>query len=413
MLRPSLRRQLLAGAALGVFAFISSAQAEAPSNEELFRMVKAQQELIKRQQNRIKELEARTTAYERALGQTSATSRANSQALTKAQKELEQTRQALDESKRVMATRTDLDRTKAELGTQPTVSVFRVNPVIGWKAFAEINFMRPSTQNLIAFRFRDFINDTVDEQLIEHSWDVGFRAGGRYAFGNGWDAMAAYTYFRGETSQSASFSPASGDGSLSVGGFVSACCGAGPFSGSYKYRLHYDAVDVNVGYNFLAGGNLRFRAMGGLRWMRLDQKFDGEAIDPGGAEGFSAVADLWGVGPRLGLHGQWDIGGGFSVFGHIAASFLIGSDKAHTTFLNNGVPSFTESRRSNTVFTQGIDGAIGFGYSFVWSPVNTVHIKIGYRADHYFNLRSFIGGEGTPQGSVTLHGFFLKAAVTF
>ncbi len=426
----SLRRYLMAGAALGVFVYMSGAQAEtAPSSEELFRMLKAQQELIRAQQNRMVDLEARTSRYERELGKTGAASRANTEALTTANKELEETRRAMRESQNVMATKTDLDRTKAELGTQPTTSVFRTNPVIGWKGFAEFNFMRVSATNVTAFTssINDFGSDTFTSQttLAENSYQPGFRFGGRYGFGNGWDVAVVYTWLRNDTRMNQSLATGPNQSAfLSVGNQIGDNAGPnGAVSGTFTYKVLYDALDLTAGYNFFAGQDLRFRAFGGLRWMRLDQKMGGTVSGFAGGEApstrnFSSTADLWGIGPRLGLSGKWDIGGGFMIFGHAAASFLIGSDKGSfgTAFSEAGFTSTqSRTRNSNTAFTQGLDGAIGVGYSWAWSPTMNVIVKVGYRADHYFNLRGFGGSEssGSGFGSLTMHGFFFKAALTF
>ncbi len=427
----------MAGAALRVFGYMSGAQAEtAPSNEELFRMLKANQELtrahqelIRAQQQRILELEARTNRYERELGKTSAASRANTEALTKANQELDEARRAMRESQNQMVTKTDLDRTKAELGTQPTTSVFRTNPVIGWKGFAEFNFMRVSATNVTAFTssINDFGSDTFTSQttLAENSYQPGFRFGGRYGFGNGWDGALVYTWLRTDTRMNESLATGSNQSAnLGVGNQIfNGISSDSTLSGTFTYKVLYDALDLTAGYNFFAGQDLRFRAFGGLRWMRLDQKMGGTIArtDAGGNQffrNFASTADLWGIGPRLGMAGKWDIGGGFMIFGHAAASFLIGSDKGSIGFADSGLGfsrTQTSTRNSNTAFTQGLDGAIGVGYIWAWSQTMNVIVKVGYRADHYFNLRGFGGGESSSSGfgSLTMHGFFFKAALTF
>ncbi len=420
----SLRQGLLAGVSLGALLHIAVAQAESPpTNEELFRMLKAQEEIIRHQDRMIDRLEDRARRYERELGKTNLDGRATTSALVKTGKDLEDTRRALRQSQSVMATRADVDRTKAELGTQPTSMVFRTNPVVGWKGFAEFIYIRPSTTNVVAFE--KFFNppsapDTDETVLVEHGFDPGFRAGVRYGFGNGWDVAFAYTFLRARST--ATESTAAPD-TLSLGGLENIGIG----SGAMSYRLHYDAVDADLGYNFFMGAEKRIRAFGGLRWMRLDQslKGSGAGISPSTGDSRAATidasADLWAIGPRFGVSGRWDVGAGFFVFSHIAASFLIGSDKArlHTVFAEGPSSSnvFTQTRRSNTVFIQGLDGLIGAGYSWNWAPGMDLHVKLGYRIDHYFNVRGFGfgGGEGSSRGSesVTLHGFFLKAGITW
>src|SRR5262249_20786633 len=153
-----------------------------PSVEELFRLFKEQQKVMSEQQKvildqqrRIRELERRATKSDQDLAHTRQSVRANTEEVTKARRHAEAARKDVN----VMATKEDLDRTKAELGTQPSQSVFRVDPTPpGWMAFGEFIYLRPTT-DIVAFTFSTSVpgGNTQNNVTLQHSFDPGFRAG--------------------------------------------------------------------------------------------------------------------------------------------------------------------------------------------------------------------------------------------
>src|SRR5262249_32011905 len=154
-------------------------------------------------------------------------------------------------------TKTDLDRTKAELGTQPSQSVFRVDPTPpGWTAFGEFIYMRPTT-DIVAFNVNTSLGggiSTTNAIGLDHSFDPGFRVGLGYRFPGGTDIKVAYTYLRATSATSATNSALANTNIRSpvLNLFQNFSGLAGDTgNGTIRYKLSYDVVDAEAGLNFM------------------------------------------------------------------------------------------------------------------------------------------------------------------
>ncbi len=417
-----LRAALLASAA--AIVHISIAQAEAPpSAEQLYRMLNQQQQVIQQLEKsdrekaeRIRQLERRASDAERELQRTRQGLAATGDAVTKARRDADSARKEVRDSKLVMATKADVDRAKAELGTQPTQSVFRLDPRMGWMAHGDFIYFRPSIDTI---GFRELVFGPVDSERhlpLTIGYDPGFRVGAGYRFGNGMDVQFAYTFLRASSRRSSSLTGA--DVALGIDVLdISASAYPGTVSGTLKYSLDYDTVDFTAGVNFMVGSDIHMRGFAGLRYVRIDQKLEGTLFENGlfqdGAEGRS---DFWGIGPRLGLSGKWDVGGGFHVFGHIGGSLAIGTYKARTIELDSlGTVSDITERTSAVGLNPGVDASIGFGYTYPFSPTMAAFVKVGYHFEHWFNTKRFVNDDSDERNEVqqrfSLDGFFVRVGV--
>jgi hypothetical protein len=422
---------LLAGVAALALA-VGSARAETvPSVEELYRLFKEQQKLVSEQnkliidqQKRIQELERRAAKSEGELVRTRQSVRATTEEVTKARREVEATRQDVQQSKTVMATKTDLDRTKAEIGTQPTQSVFRVDPTPpGYMAFGEFIYLRPTT-DIVAFTFSTFnfgVTSRSDSVSLEHNYQPGFRVGGGYRFPGGTDVKLIYTFLRTSSTTEASaaagvtpainfFSPA-----LSIG----ACCQNFTANGEVRYRLDYDVVDAEAGLNFMIGSHLRMRGSAGLRFVRIDQTLDGRISSLQAAGRVDSYAELrnefWGAGPRLGLGGMWDFGSGFGIEGQFGGTLAVGVSRIRSNRQNytngNQTSGFDSDGPSSAKLVPGVDAALALTFTQPLGGMMVFKASAGYQFIHWFNMKGFAGGEGSSSSSLSLDGFFLRAGV--
>jgi len=421
---------LLSTVAVVALVAVSTAQAETvPSVQELYRLLKdqqkvvgEQQKLILEQQKRIQELERRATKSEADLVRTRQTVKSTTDAVTTARREVEATRRDVHESKTVMATKDELDRTKAELGTQPSQSVFRVDPQPpGWTAFGEFIYLRPTT-DITAFNINQSVGSTFTTNAIalDHSYDPGFRVGLGYRFPGGADLKLAYTFLRAESTTSAS-KPTTANSSLSspsLGISSPICCSAGDTSdGTIRYKLSYDVVDAEAGLKFMIGSHLRMRGIAGLRYVRIDQRLTGEIFGTGGGQTAvffgEAKADYWGIGPRLALAGMWDLGWGFSVNGQFGGTLAVGSQRARSFRVRTGVSPFQGSSEgpSSARLVPGVEAALSLSYKHDFGDNLALILTGGYEFNHWFNLRGFAGGEGGTTSGLSLDGFFARATV--
>jgi hypothetical protein len=424
---------LLAGvAALSLMAVSPSWAETVPSVEELYRLFKAQQKIVSEQnklildqQQRIQELERRAAKSEGELVRTRQTVRATTEEVTKARRDVEATRKDVQDSKTVMATKTDLDRTKAEIGTQPTQSVFRVDPTPpGWMTFGEFIYMRPTT-DIVAFTLNEFgtTTTTTTSTSLDHSFEPGFRFGFGYRFPGGTDVKFAYTFLRASSTTTGN-NPGTQSASLSspsLNLFQNICCTAGwTAQGELKYRLNYDVADAEAGLNFMIGSHLRMRGSAGLRFVRIDQELEGSIATqaPGAGTGVvsgSAKADFWGIGPRLALAGMWDLGWGFGIDGRFGGTLAVGSSRLRSDRVSvvNGALSFQNftTGPSSAKLVPGVDAAISLTYLVPLGGAMSLKAAIGYEFAHWFNMRGFAGGEGSSNTGLSLDGFFVRAAL--
>jgi hypothetical protein len=217
-----------------------------------------------------------------------------------------------------------------------------------------------------------------------------------------------------------------------------------------KTKLDYYVADFEAGYNWKMG-NSNVRLFGGVRYANFNQKATSKlslsgtvTISTSGQEtSFTAAGSgsvkakrkttFWGVGPRIGVNGQFGLGGGgFHVFGGLSGAALYGKYKDKRTFdisaagtLNGATGTFATSAKvkdkSKNKFLPMVDGELGLGYTFGAGSGSTVGIQAGYRAEAIFGAGSDapIYGLGGSFGDTThksdhvIHGPFVRLVATF
>src|SRR5262249_19129870 len=191
-------------------------------------------------------------------------------------------------------------------------------------------------------------------------------------------------------------------------------------NGTIRYKLSYDVVDAEAGLNFMVGSYLRMSGLAGLRYVRIDQRLNGEIVSTRAAETATvfgdAHADYWGIGPRLGLAGMWDIGWGFGVDAQFSGTLTVGSARLRSLRARTGAFPFQDSTEgpSSARLVPGVDATVGLSYVVPLGSMTTFKATIGYQFAHWFNLRSFAaGGEGSTSATngLGLDGFFVRAAI--
>ena len=396
------RAVLLAGVAsiaITVCAAQGWAEEQLPSAQEMYRMLLEQQKRIldqdkrlETQQVQIDQLQKRAARAEQELTLRKTEELKTKAQLTRTEQELSRTKQTVTETQKAVTTaQTDVDKARAELGTAPSNSVFKTfDQPAGFKVMAEFLYLAP----IRSIQYANFSTgpNTRETLFLSPGFDPAFRIGGMYNFGNGIDIGLAWTHFSGISRAS--------DAHLD---------GGTPEVESVKYKLDYDTVDLDAGYNFLAGDHLRFRLFGGLRFLKTveDQKFDRQELSPSTS---SNRTESWGVGPRLGLGVNKDMGDGFSLFGHFGASIPVGQSKQHFSFTCCPGPLNTTKTNSHTEFFPGFDSALGVAWNYEMTDGSALGIKIGYRIDYRFGIG---GSEGGNTDKLGLHGLFFGASWKF
>jgi len=247
-----------------------------------------------------------------------------------------------------------------------------------------------------------------------------------YRFSNNWDIAlaAAMGRLRGDTER--------GDAVL----FSSPTLPEFPTEN--KTKLDYHIADFEVGYTWQMGKS-NLRLFGGARYAHFEQKARSQffsfattsIVTIGNRE-----SKFSGIGPRIGLNGQFALGaGGFHVFGGVAGAAVIGKFKEDHQMV---VPASTGSilasgsvrAKSKTKVVPNLEGELGIGYEFR-SGGTTLALRAGYRADAWWGVSSkaapisdaviplvppvapiFIDKRSDSSNQI-FHGPFLRLTATF
>ena len=190
-------------------------------------------------------------------------------------------------------------------------------------------------------------NDQTSLQLLNgktnnphFNYQYGFKAAlGCNLSHDGWDAILSWTWFRDESKSHAqakdnyALFPSLLMSAFNVGSFLTTASEA-----DFKWDLHFDMLDLEMGREFYAGKWLALRPFFGLRSAWIDQNnkamYYGISIltEPPSTFTYAdtkMINDFWGFGPRIGLNGEWQFGSGWSLYGNAGLSLLYGYFHIH------------------------------------------------------------------------------------
>jgi len=223
-------------------------------------------------------------------------------------------------------------------------------------------------------------------QSLTPKFSPAFRFGARYMPNESNDIEFNWTHLN--TSTNASFS---GTPTQMVGPpFL-----IGPEANDYKIgqgsvKFAYDSVTLDGGHTFCAECSFQLRAFGGVEFARISQTLTGAFLDPDGSASmsYSTPSLFTGVGPRLGLKGQYDLGN-FQFIGQFAAAGLVGTSQSRINFSTTS-PGLVGNNQSLTSpnMTQiipSIDARLAAAYTFAPTSYGVFKIEAGYQATVYFN----------------------------
>ena len=280
---------------------------------------------------------------------------------------------------------------------------------------------------------------------------LGYRFNNNFDFGLGFQGA---WFKKGKGSNSASISTTFGTPA------TTAVIINGTASQSLETKLNYHVGDFEAGYNWKMG-NSNIRLFGGLRYANFNSRTTGQlglagSISTVTQTGVSPVVTntnfvgsgsvaarvrrkttYWGIGPRIGVNGQFGLGaGGFHIFGSVAGALLYGrykDERKINAALNVASPPLgtvfgvgvTSKDKSKYKVVPNLEGELGLGYTFSAGSGSTLSIQAGYRADAYwgaggdadvyalsFNGNDF-GSKGSSSSDYLFHGPFVRLTATF
>lgn len=199
-----------------------------------------------------------------------------------------------------------------------------------------------------------------------------------------------------------------------------------------KWHLTLDFLDAALSRSYLNGSQLAFKYSFGIRggWIsqNLKSQFGSIGNTVRGVTTASGIvdstlkSDSWAVGPRVGLNGNWRLGGGARVYGNGAADLLFTryqlSRQESSTLLN-----FTYKMNEKQINTlrAHIDLELGLGWgSHFWENKWHFDLSAGYGFQAFFDqnmFRAYYNGDSfsgeTPCGSLYIQGLTITARLDF
>jgi len=228
---------------------------------------------------------------------------------------------------------------------------------------------------------------------LDHEWDPGMRLGlGWDTTFDFWDVLVKWTYYHNHTKDSAS----TPDATLQGGG-IFPLAGINSFNhyrnSKVQWLLNYNMFDLELGRTFFISKKLSLRphigGQGGWINQTFRVRYSQHIPDPTGAPVlddesiYHSPNDYWGIGPRLGIDGNFHLGSGFSVFGNLATSLLFGIG-------GEGIPgTFFEALNAKNSFYElcpNLQMILGLSWGKCFNNEKTFFgLKAGWEANYWWN----------------------------
>jgi len=167
--------------------------------------------------------------------------------------------------------------------------------------------------------------------------------------------------------------------------------GTGALDISERYK--FDVVNLELGQTIITGERSNIRIFGGLQFARIGSElgtavvFDDDGLPVSINDTFES--NLFAVGPRLGVAGNYQIVDNISVVASAATSLLVGNVKSK--IIDEGTTTELSDQRT---IVPGFEGKLGLSYDQAVGSDGTVSVEAGYQVASYINaLKSQYAGN--------------------
>ncbi len=405
----------LAFAVTSMFLFPSVVPAQEMSNAELYKLLTAMGKKLDAAVARIDKVEAEASKAkaEAAVAKAEAATAKRELALVRAEQSL-------------------APESRGESGTG-LAQRNRTKP--GATASLGMVYMRPSRDNL------DYVVvDTAQTGNIRGTYesvDLGYEPGVRlnvgYDFGNGVDIGAQYTGITFNETDSTSLANAATADLWGTWLHPNAIIDDNDVTDAKaSYNLDYDVFDFVAGKSFGSQHDLNFRVDAGLRYAHINQGLDINYVqDIGGGlnrrSNIESSNSFHGFGPKVGLGVNWPAGNGFSFFGSMSGSVLVGDFDLKLREHDWQVGAVNGTRRVDIDATYEnrvipvVEMLAGVGYSRELNNGMLVGGQFGYEWQNWYNMttvRQFTDDvdsqlANTDTTDLGFDGFFLKGYIKY
>lgn len=268
-------------------------------------------------------------------------------------------------------------------------------------------------------------------------YEPGFKVGlGLNLDMDHWDLFAEYTWFKSTSRVRASGSSSSGLYLYPSQEIPNSAHSSNYLSGNGKWKLNMDLADISLARHYYVGTNLMFHPFFGARGAFISQKLQALYVDEvSGSFLFQNLSvkrsiHSWGVGPRIGLSGDWALGSGFKMLGKGSADVLFTQytrlDTKQNSQNSSGVMLGADNyhiRQKKLGYLRGhCDLEFGFSWGTYWGT-NKWHTELlaSYNFQIFFDqnmFRCFIddvahGIALSPSGNLYINGLNFAARFDF
>lgn len=267
--------------------------------------------------------------------------------------------------------------------------------------------------------------DLTQTTLIDapFNWNTGVRVGIGHQFNQQFDLTLAYTHYQAYASNQTSGVVASAfDGAYFVNNVDGSKLGLSYHSGSIRWQLFYNTVDLNLGRQFSPDPVLLLHPFLGLKAASINQSIYTNWLNPTIATDFTSATEnlknnFSGIGPTLGIDTTWAIYSSthqsISLIGNVAAGLLVGHWNFNEVFNNNNdikISVYVNSVNGVSPVTTGLLG-LQWKASFAKTELS---LRLGYEAQLWFNQEQFYSlSMGRANRPVSLQGGDLEFGFTF
>lgn len=264
---------------------------------------------------------------------------------------------------------------------------------------------------------------------LDFAWEPAGKVTALFqSYTTGWDMALRWTCFYTKSSHSAHATLSdNGSGLFPLWLLPSGNGSADPLFGSARgtWQMHLNAMDWELGHAYWLSPMLALRITGGLKVLIIDQlyhvHYEGGFSDPSQRviSGSAAMSnDSWGIGPRLGLCSQWNVGRGVSLrassLGFLAlSSFHVKRRDEDVSLTLPSTYNFVrgEWNRGFWVYRPGLECLIGIGWDREWRGV-CIGLEAAYEMQYFWEqnmLSHLVNGslfyeDYASRGDLTLQG---------
>lgn len=253
---------------------------------------------------------------------------------------------------------------------------------------------------------------------MDFEFKPGFQVGMGVNFDyDNWDMRLQYTWFHGNNSQSSN--GPNGGRILPFWGNVNLIDSTNYDTISGKWRLNMDIADLDLGRWHYVGTKFTVRPSFGIRadWIRQKMAVTQvKTTTTADTDTVTQKSTSWGIGPKVGLDGNWNMGWGFRFFGNSEADLLftdytrLSNSDSHTA-----EPSTPVSIKQKQVYAvkPHVDLELGLGWGTYLDCNNWyMDFAFGYEFQVFFDQNMFrhfndatqMGNSTLPNGNLYVQG---------